>query len=175
MRPGVRAVGTLAGTFAHVATEHLTTQTFVSTLPAAPDLVWRHATRFAGINGELYPWLRMTAPPGVTALDPGTIEPGRPLFRSWLLLGGVLPVEYDDLVPDEIVPGRRFLERSSMLTSRVWEHERTVEPLDGGTRLTDRVSFAPRWEPLRPLMASVVGFLFRHRHRRLARRYRAAA
>jgi ligand-binding SRPBCC domain-containing protein len=158
-----------------VALEHLTTQTFVSTLPAPAHLVWRHATRFTGINGELYPWLRMTAPPGVTALDPGTIEPGRPLFRSWLLLGGALPVEHDDLVIAEIEPGRRFLERSSMLTSRVWQHERTVEPVGGGSRLTDRVSFSPRWEPLRPLMAPVIGFLFRHRHRRLARRYGALA
>jgi hypothetical protein len=170
-----RAVWTVAGRFAPVVTEHLTTQTFASTLPAAADLVWRHATRFTGINGELYPWLRMTAPAGVTALDPGTVEPGRPLFRSWLLLGGVVPVEYDDLVIAEIEPGRRFLERSSMLTSRVWQHERTVEPAPGGCRLTDRVSFSPRWEPLRPLMARVIGCLFRHRHRRLARRYRAVA
>jgi len=157
-----------------VATEQLTTQTFTTTLPAHPDLVWRHATRFTGINGELYPWLRMTAPRGVTALDPAAVEPGRPLFRSWLLLGGLVPVEYDDLVVDELEPGRRFLERSSMLTSRVWQHERTVEPVDGGCRLTDRVSFAPRWEALRHLMAPVVRFLFRHRHRRLARRYGAA-
>jgi hypothetical protein len=157
-----------------VATDQLSTQIFVSHLPAAADLVWRHATRFTGINGELYPWLRMTAPPGVTALDPAGIEPGRPLFRSWLLLAGVLPVEYDDLVLAEIEPGRRFLERSSMLTSRVWQHERTVETVDGGCRLTDRVSFAPRWAPLRPLMEPVVGLLFRHRHRRLSRRYGAA-
>ncbi|WP_052436930.1 hypothetical protein [Georgenia sp. SUBG003] len=157
-----------------MADEQLTTQTFVSTLPAHPYLVWRHATRFTGINGELYPWLRMTAPAGVAALDPARIRVGRPLFRSWLLLGGLIPVEYDDLVIDELEPGRRFLERSSMLTSTVWQHERTVEPAGGGCRLTDRISFAPRWEPLRPLMAPVVRLLFRHRHRRLARRYGAA-
>lgn len=157
-----------------MADEQLTTQTFSSNLQAPADVVWRHATRFTGINAELYPWLRMTAPPGFTVLDPRTIEPGRTLFRSWLLLGGLVPVEYDDLVISEIEPGRRFLERSSMFTSRVWEHERTVEPVPGGCRLTDRVSFAPRWEPLRPLMVPVVRFLFRHRHRRLTGRYGAA-
>lgn len=158
-----------------MADAQLTTQTFSSTLPAPADVVWRHATRFTGINGELYPWLRMTSPPGGTALDPRSIVPGRALFRSWLLLGGLVPVEYDDLVMAEFEPGRRFLERSSMLTSRVWQHERTVEPADGGCRLTDRVSFAPRWERLRPFMTPVVGFLFRHRHRRLVRRYGAAS
>ncbi|MFD1504949.1 hypothetical protein FE374_10945 [Georgenia yuyongxinii] len=149
-----------------------TTQAWVSTLPVPAELVWRHATHFGGINGELYPLLRMTAPRGTTTLDPHSIVPGARLFRSWLLLGGVLPVEYDDLTIAEIGAGR-FLERSRMLTSRVWEHERIVEEIDAGScRLTDRVSFVPRWPALRPVMMATVAFLFRHRHRRLAERYR---
>jgi len=32
-----------------------------------------------------------------------------------------------------------------MLTQRLWEHERTLEPLDGGgCAITDRVAWEPR-------------------------------
>ena len=50
---------------------------------------------------------------------------GERLFRSWILLFGVLPIDYDDITLVSIEPGRGFHERSSMLSMRVWEHERT--------------------------------------------------
>ena len=56
-------------------------------------------------------------------------RPGQRLFRSWLLVGGLLPVDYDDVSFAEVEPGRRFLERSSLLSQSVWEHERTIEPV----------------------------------------------
>lgn len=150
-----------------------TTRTFTSVLNAPARVVWRQATDLAAVNDELWPLLRMTAPPGVRRLDPANVTPGVRLFRSWLLLGGVVPVEYDDLVLVELVEGR-FLERSSMLTARVWEHERTVEPATAGSsRLVDRVTFVPRTEAFRPVLALVVPLVFRHRHRRLARRFAA--
>ena len=61
------------------------------------------------------------------------------------LLFGLIPFDYDDLCVERLDPGVGFLERSKMLSARVWEHERTLEPLDGGgTRVTDRVRFEPR-------------------------------
>ena len=61
-----------------------------------------------------------------------------------------------------------------MLSQRVWEHERTLEPAGGGCLITDRVRWEPRLglpgRPLRPL----IGFFFRHRHRRLRRRFGGA-
>jgi ligand-binding SRPBCC domain-containing protein len=98
-----------------------------------------------------------------------------PLGRSWLLLGRLLPVDYDDLRLAELEPGRRFLERSRTLSFAVWQHERTVEPEgEGSCRVTDRLGFELRrgvaWIPgAGSLAAAIVGFLFRHRHRRLAR------
>jgi ligand-binding SRPBCC domain-containing protein len=58
-----------------------------------------------------------------------------------------------------------------MLSQRVWEHERTLESAGGGCLITDRVRWEPRLglpgRPLRPL----IGLIFRHRHRRLRRRF----
>ncbi|WNB87208.1 hypothetical protein [Cellulomonas sp. ATA003] len=142
-------------------------------LAAPPDVVWREIGTMAGVDAELWPWLRMTAPPGAR-LDPETVVLGERLFRSRLLLAGVLPVDYDDLTVVHLAPGE-FLERSRMLSAPVWEHHRTVVAHDGGSRLSDRVRFEPRlpWasRPHRALVAAV----FTHRHRRLRHRFGDAA
>ena len=106
-----------------------------------------------GINFEMAPLFRMTVPRGLDDLDLATVEPGR-LGRSWILLFGLVPVDYDDLGLERIEPGRGFLERSTMLSQRLWEHERTIEPLaGGGCTVTDRVA----WEPRLPLRGGSCG------------------
>jgi ligand-binding SRPBCC domain-containing protein len=142
-----------------------------SRLDADPAAVWDRVTTPAGINDEMRPIMRMTVPPGVERLDPETIELGRPIGRSWVLLFGLIPFDYDDLTLVELDPGRSFLERSTMLSQRVWEHERRLEPAGSGCLITDRIRWVPRLSlpgaPLRPL----IGSFFRHRHRRLRRRF----
>jgi ligand-binding SRPBCC domain-containing protein len=146
-----------------------------SRLEAAPADVWASATSMKGINYELRPFLRMTSPRGYESIDapPPGVEfvPGERLFRSWILLFGFLPVEYDDVTLVELEPGRSFRERSQLLTQRVWVHERTIDPAPGGCILTDRL----QWEPRLGLPAALFGpmyrLVFRLRHRRLRRRF----
>ena len=116
-----------------------------SQLAAPAEEVWAHAASMRGVNRELFPLARMTHPRGLSVLEPGSVPLGARAFRSWILAAGVLPIDYDDLTIVELEPGRRFLERSPMLTQRLWTHERIVEPrAGGGASLTDRVSFEPR-------------------------------
>lgn len=147
--------------------------TETSDLPAAPDEVWARVASLEGINHELGPWLRMTSPHGAV-LSVEDVPLGRKWFRSWILLFGLIPFDYDDLCVARLEPGRGFLERSTMLSARVWEHERTLEPLDGGgTRVTDRVRFEPRVRLVAPIQRAIVAATFRHRHRRLRRHFGA--
>ena len=150
--------------------------TVTSRLDARPDRVWDRIITPAGINEELRPLMRMTVPRGFERLDPEEVELGRPLGRSWVLLFGLIPVDYDEITLVRLEEGRGFLERSRMLTQRVWEHERTLEPAaDSGCLLTDRVRWEPRLglpgAPLRPLFRVI----FRHRHSRLRRRFGGVA
>ncbi len=143
-----------------------------SRLDARPDRVWDRVVTPAGINDEMRPWLRMTIPRGFDRLDPATVELGKPIGRSWILLFGLLPFDYDEITLVRLEEGRGFLERSSMLSQRTWEHERTLEAVgEGGCLITDRVRWEPRLglpgTPLRPLFR----WFFRHRHRRLRRRF----
>jgi ligand-binding SRPBCC domain-containing protein len=140
----------------------------------APE-VWTRVTSPEGINDELRPWMRMTMPRSLRGRTIAEVEPGQ-LGRSWILLFGFLPFDYDDLGLAELEAGRRFLERSTMLSMRRWEHERTVDPAGpDGCEVTDRIAFELR-APLRVLgltrpVSGVLRRFFAHRHRRLARRY----
>jgi ligand-binding SRPBCC domain-containing protein len=138
-----------------------------SHLRASPERVWAHATSMAGINHELAPLLRMTHPPGVTAL--GDLQPplGTPLFRSIILLFGIVPIDFDDVILEAMEPGRGFRERSRTLSQRTWLHERSIEPLDEGVRLVDRVAFEPRVPGAGGVLAPLLHLVFRNRHRKL--------
>lgn len=142
----------------------------ISSRVAAPsERVWAHATRMQGVNRELWPLARMTHPPDIDAIDRPGFEPGRRLFRSWILAAGLVPIDYDDLTLLELEPGRRFLECSPMGSQREWEHERTLEPDGADTIVTDRIRFVPRLAMLGPLFLAVFRLAFRLRHRNLRR------
>jgi ligand-binding SRPBCC domain-containing protein len=145
-----------------------------SRLDASPTAVWDRVMTPEGINDEMRPYLRMTLPRGVERLDPESVEIGVPIGRSWILLFGLLPFDYDEVCLARLDPGSGFLERSKMLSQRSWEHERTLELAGDGCLITDRVSWQPRLglpgQPLRPMIA----WFFRHRHRRLRRHFGGA-
>lgn len=133
--------------------------------------MWTHVTSFAGINDELRPLLRMTAPPRLRAVGSLELAPPAKLGKSVLLAFGVVPVDYDDIGIVEFDPPHRFLERSRMLSAAHWEHERTLTPTERGCLLTDRVEFEPRFPGTGAVLNTLVPRLFRHRHTRLARRF----
>ncbi|HEY5942472.1 MAG TPA: hypothetical protein VIT89_06415 [Solirubrobacterales bacterium] len=141
--------------------------TVSSELEAGAEAVWARAIDPAGINDELRPLMRMMVPRGAEDFGLDDPEPGH-IGRSWVFYLGFLPLDYDDITIVRVEPGRSFLERSSMLSMRLWEHERTLEPLgDARCRITDRLA----WEPRLPLPGSLfrplVRTIFRHRHKRL--------
>jgi hypothetical protein len=141
--------------------------TVTSELEAAAEAVWARAIDPAGINNELRPLMRMTVPAGAADFGLDDPEPGR-IGRSWILLFGFLPFDYDDITVVRVEPERSFLERSTMLSQRLWEHERTLDPLgENRCRITDRIA----WEPRLPLpgawLRPLVRFVFNHRHKRL--------
>lgn len=146
-----------------------------SGLNAGAEAVWARAIDPEGINYELRPLMRMSVPKGAEDFGLDELEPGH-IGRSWIFFFGFLPLDYDDLNIVRVEPGRGFLERSRMLSMRLWEHERTVTPLgEGRCRVEDRLA----WEPRLPLpgawLRPLIHFVFNHRHGRLRRFFGAAA
>ena len=120
-----------------------------------------------GVAQELWPLIRMTYPKDAESLVQEPLIPGRPLFRSHLLLLGIVPIDRSDLTLIELEPGRRFLERSPMATQASWEHERLLEPLPEGTRITDRLKWEGRFPGATAMYAAAVPVLFKWRHHRM--------
>ncbi|WP_203337353.1 hypothetical protein [Nocardioides limicola] len=133
------------------------------------EAVWARVVTPEGINDELRPVMTMGMPRGSEGVNIDTVVVGRPLGRAWLRLFGLIPFDYDDLTIVAIEPGRSFHERSTMLSMRHWEHERSLAPEGPVTLVSDRLTFAPRIPGTGALMARVISALFGHRHRRLRR------
>jgi ligand-binding SRPBCC domain-containing protein len=139
-----------------------------SRLAAAPEEVWARVTTPEGINDELWPVVRMTMPRGAS------VRLGS-LGRSWILLAGVLPIDWDDIHVAELREGRGFRERSRLGSARAWHHDRSLDALPGaGCRVVDEIGFDPRLRAVGGLQAFVLEAMFRWRHRRLRRRFGAA-
>jgi hypothetical protein len=142
-----------------------------SELAAKPETVWQRVVTPAGINDELLPLMRMTMPRHLRGAMIDQLPLRQRIGRSWLLLFGFVPVDYDDLALAELEPGRRLLEQSTMLTQSRWSHERSIEAHDGGCRVTDRLDWEGRTKAFEMLYGVAVPVLFRHRHRRLRKRF----
>lgn len=144
--------------------------TFTSTLPVDRAALWEAIAAMEGINDEMRPWLSMGAPAGIRGLEDVALTPGEPLFRSPLKLFGLLPVGHSDLTLLSLTPQQGFVEASAMTGMRRWRHERRLAVTGQGCTLHDILDFEPRVFPR--TTGALVAFFFRHRHRRLRRRYR---
>jgi ligand-binding SRPBCC domain-containing protein len=145
-----------------------------SIIDAPVERVWERVVTPEGINDELRPWMTMSMPRGAEGLTVDNVPIGTPIGRAWLRLFGVLPFDYDRLTIAELQPGRSFDEQSTMLSMRVWRHERDVTPEgDGKALVRDRITFQLRapLRPATPVVAAGVRALFGHRHRRLQRHF----
>ncbi len=151
--------------------ERSITVTRISRLPAPAEVVWRHATSMPSVNREMGPWLRMTYPAEARdqSLADAAVVLGEPLFTSWILFLGLLPVERMRVTIVELEPGRRFVERSPPVLLRSWRHERSVEPSQDGCVVTDVVTAEPPFAWFSPVLRVVAERFFTHRHARLRR------
>lgn len=140
-------------------------QTSVVRAPQAA--VWEFVTQPEGINHELWPVLTMTVPRGAAGLNLADVEAPIQLGKSWLLLGTLIPLDYDDIGIVELDKGSRFKEQSTMLSMKAWGHERSIAAHPDGCTVTDRITFTSRIPGLDRVMAPILRWLFRHRHKRL--------
>lgn len=149
------------------------TFTVSTPLPIAPEAFWARMS-MAAVNAELWPWVHMTAPAGWRRCPLAQWTTERVLFRSVVLLLGVLPVDVHALRLAHIDPDRGFLEESSSWTNRLWRHERTTTRTERGCVVTDTVTMHGRVALLAALMTPIDRLIFQHRHRRLRRLHAGA-
>ena len=148
---------------------------FSSDLAAPAAKVWEQVSTMAGVNAELHPLMRMTAPAAFAAAKLEEAPLNQTLFQSWLLLFCVLPVDRHALGFERFCAGRGFDERSTSWSQKHWVHRRRVLVVAEGCRVTDELEFVPRLGLLGPLLKVFVAQIFMHRHRRLRALFGAPA
>jgi ligand-binding SRPBCC domain-containing protein len=134
-------------------------------------MVWARIVSVRGVNAELMPIVRMTFPRGCDRLDQLPPVGSHHVFRSLLLLAGVLPIDVHTCTTLTLEQGRGFTELSHSLVHRAWRHRRSLQPVAGGTELIDQVDFACRLPFLTAALGPVVRWVFAHRHRRMRRHF----
>jgi len=149
---------------------HLLRITRSSDLAASADAVLATLT-LAGVNAELRPLVRMTAPAHWARVPLHEWPEQQVLFRSWILLLGVLPVDRHAFFLRRVVPGRGFEETSTSTMNAAWNHARDIVAIEGGCRVTDTVEFRNRIPVLGYLLKPVYQLVFWNRHRILRSRY----
>ncbi len=143
---------------------------FRTYLPASASTVLAGVLTPAGVNAELHPWLSMRFPAPLPAQLQALPLHTR-LGRCWLLLFGLIPVDYDDLSFNAIHHDG-FEENSVLFSQRLWTHTRRVTPLPQGCELSDELRFTPRLPGTGWLSLLIIRQLFNWRHRQLRRLYR---
>ena len=141
------------------------TSKFTSELKASKSEVWKWMTSLEGISKEMSPLMVMTAPANVKSIESVVFEPGKPIFRSWLLLFKVLPFDYSNFTLERVDVDTGFVEQSSMGSMRMWRHVRNIQSKEGGCILTDELTYEPRLAGF--VVDKFVKILFNHRHRQL--------
>lgn len=132
---------------------------FESKLHAPIDHVWEWITSVKGISAEMWPFFRMTFPRGILSLNDMDVKLGVRLFRSYVFLFGVLPVDYSDMTLLELSVREGFIEQSPMGSMRLWRHERRIMqcPSDPhAVLLIDHLTFQPR------IAKRIIGWFIRH-------------
>ena len=138
---------------------------FESELQAPVARIWEWITSIDGIAAEMWPFFRMTFPKGVRSLNDVQVRPGVRMFRSYVFLFGVLPIDYSDITLMELTPGQGFIEQSPMGSMKLWRHERRIVPSTSNPTaalLVDQLTFQPRMA--KRLVGWFIRRVFIHRH-----------
>jgi hypothetical protein len=124
-----------------------------------------------GVNMELSPLVRMTAPVEWARQPIYDWPVGEKLFVSWILLFGIIPIDRHRFFFKSVDHLHGFVEESNSLSNKLWRHHRDISISGATCQITDTVDFQCRLPFLAYILAPVYRFVFRHRHRVLRSRY----
>ena len=128
-----------------------------------------------GVNGELGPFVHMTAPPEWSSKAIFEWPTGKVLFSSWILLFGIFPIDRHKFFLRSVDRQLGFTEESSSLTNKLWHHRRSIDSNGALCRVTDTVEFQCRLPLLAYILAPAYRFIFKHRHKVLRSHYGGGA
>lgn len=123
-----------------------------------------------GVNFELGPWLRMSAPAEWGTKPIYEWPTQAPIFTSRIFFLGFIPIDLHRFRFISVGTSG-FEESSSALLNRVWAHQRSIQPYAEGSKVIDQVSYEPKSKLLGRILKPIYRATFAHRHKRLKSKY----
>lgn len=141
-----------------------------TSLPVSPAVLASELLTMEGVNDELSPILKMTAPQPWASKPISEWPVNSEIFSSRILLFGVMPIDLHRF-KFESVHGMGFKESSKSLFNRHWSHERTIRESGSGATVKDVLHYTSQLGFLGYLFMPLYQAIFSHRHKRLKRKY----
>jgi hypothetical protein len=148
--------------------------TFSSKLPVPAEQVLA-TLNMVGVNAELYPLVKMTAPNCFAECSILGWPQRQQLFKSWVLLFGIVPIDHHSFYFDTINPEEGFSESSSSTTNAIWSHERKITPQPTGCCVIDTVRYKSRLPFIDVILKPAYKLVFWRRHQNLRSKYGGCA
>lgn len=143
---------------------------YSSDLPVPAEDILATLT-MSGVNAELSPLVRMTAPELFSVQSILEWPEKKRLFQSWILLFGFLPIDLHTFYFEVINSNEGFVERSTSWTNQYWRHTRKVVPDSSGCHVMDTVEYKSRLPLIDWVVKPMYRLVFLCRHRNLRSRY----
>lgn len=150
------------------------TFTYASDLQVPAEQILAMLT-MEGVNAELNPLVKMTAPAGFRDRSILLWPVRQHVFNSWVLLFGCIPIDRHAFYFDAIHPADGFVERSTSISNKLWCHERKIQSCPDGSRVVDTVSYKSRVLLLDALLKPLYQIVFWRRHQNLRAKFAGRA
>ncbi len=156
---------TLAEAKEYMPSFEMKTQLTVSANELAHDTL-----NMSGINYELGPLLKMSAPDKWQSKPITDWPTNQSLFISTILLLGLIPIDRHYFNFKKI-DSFGFNENSKSLMNTLWSHERLIKSNGTGSVITDVIIYKSKLVILGNLIMPIYKAIFKHRHNRLRAKY----
>lgn len=142
----------------------------VVSLSVSTDQLSSELLNMSGVNYELFPIIRMSAPKLWSKRPISEWPVEDEVFASAVLLFCFIPIDVHRF-RFQSVSGMGFKESSKSLINLLWIHERLISEDHNGAKVLDIVHYRSKFRFLGSLTKPIYQAIFTYRHHRLKRKY----
>lgn len=138
--------------------------------PISADELAQSTLNMSGVNYELAPLLKMTAPKTWQSTNITDWPTNKNLFGSNILLLGIIPIDRH-YFKFETIDRSGFKEISKSIINAQWCHERLIKNIGSGSVIKDVITYQSKLVFLGAFLKPIYKAIFKHRHNRLRTKY----
>ena len=150
--------------------EHMPSFEMETQLPVSSNELAHDTLKMSGVNYELGPLLKMSAPEIWQSKSITEWPTNQNLFSSNILLLGLIPIDRH-FFNFNTIDSFGFKENSKSLMNSLWSHERLIKSVGSGSVIKDVIIYKSKLGILGNLFMPVYKAIFKHRHNRLRAKY----